>query len=275
MKIVDIGVLNQSFMEFAIPSDFAKNALYYCLEFGHFFCDGQYNIQRKYLESFLAVYVCSGALIVETDGKTAIARTDQLVLLDCRRQHRYYCQEYAEFLWFHFNGNSSSEYVTYLYESFGIVFTGDGIKELQQDFWKIFSEAQISTGNQHRISLHINRILCQLADHNTKTINDSIYPAIRYISENYDCHTDLDELAMLCRISKPHLIRCFKRYLNCTPHEYLLAYRLRQSKRMLIGTDMTIEEIAERCGFHSASHFARAFRGNNAITPTEFRKLQF
>lgn len=275
MKIVDTGVLEHSFMEFAIPSDFAKNALYYCLEFGHFFCNEQYNIQRKYLESFLVVYVCNGALIVETDKKTATAKADQIVLLDCRKPHRYYCREHTEFLWFHFNGNSSSEYVTYLYDLFGVIFTGDGIKDLQQDFREIFSEAQVSTGNQHRISLHINRILCHLADHNTKTINNIIYPAIIYISENYDRHTSLDELAVLCRISKPHLIRCFKRYLNCTPHEYLLAYRLRQSKQMLLGTDMTVEEIAGQCGFHSASHFTRAFRRINALTPTEFRRLQF
>ncbi|MDD7625716.1 MAG: AraC family transcriptional regulator [Butyricicoccus sp.] len=44
---------------------------------------------------------------------------------------------------------------------------------------------------------------------------------------------------------------------------------------MLIGSQNTVEQIAELCGFNSASHFTRAFRGATGITPSEFRRLQF
>ena len=76
-------------------------------------------------------------------------------------------------------------------------------------------------------------------------------------------------------MSISHFIRSFKKYAGCTPHEYLLSYRLRQAKELLLSTDDTIERIAEQCGFHSASHFARAFRKNLSMTPSEFRNLRF
>ena len=62
---------------------------------------------------------------------------------------------------------------------------------------------------------------------------------------------------------------------RCTPHEYLLQYRLRQSKRLLLSSDLTVEQIAEDCGFNSASHFARAFRQETDISPTAFRAISF
>lgn len=76
-------------------------------------------------------------------------------------------------------------------------------------------------------------------------------------------------------MSTSHFIRSFQKHLGRTPHEYLLAYRLRQSKQLLLTTDLTMEQIAEKCGFNSASHFARAFRSSNNLRPSEFRRMQF
>lgn len=90
-----------------------------------------------------------------------------------------------------------------------------------------------------------------------------------------DQPVSLEDLADQCSMSTSHLIRSFQRYLNCTPHEYLLAFRLKQSKQLLLSTSMSIEQIAEQCGFNSASHFARAFRKNNGASPSTFRQVHF
>ena len=41
LKIVDSSVYAPSFMDFVVPSNFAKRALYYALQFGHYHCDEQ------------------------------------------------------------------------------------------------------------------------------------------------------------------------------------------------------------------------------------------
>lgn len=277
MKIVDKGVLDASFMEFSTPSEFARSALYYCPQFGHFYCKQGYDIQKEYLELYLLMYICSGTMTIEVNGKSVTAGSNQIVLIDCYQKHRYYCNGDTEFLWFHFNGNSCASYVKYLINQNGMVYLGEDFLRLKQVFLRIISEAQSNIGNEHRISLYVNQILCRMADskQQVSAMNDLLLPALEHIRTEYTHPISLDDLADLCRISKPHLIRCFKKYLNCTPHEYLLSYRLKQSKQMLIGSQNTVEQIAELCGFNSASHFTRAFRGATGITPSEFRRLQF
>ena len=103
----------------------------------------------------------------------------------------------------------------------------------------------------------------------------SIQPAIELIAQNYSRSISVEELAAVCGISSPHFYRTFKNFMDVTPHEYLLLYRLKQAKRFLISTTDSIEEISFRCGFNSHSHFTRAFKKFNRMTPLEFRLAGF
>jgi len=277
MKIVDNGVLEPSYMDFSIPSEFAKISLYCSPQSGHFYCNNQYKINRKSLDQFLFIYVCGGSLHIEMNEKEITACQDQIALLDCRSPHRYYCSESVEFLWFHFNGCSSIQYAELLLSKFGIIFSGEHIPELRKYFETVISNVQSTMVNEHFISLNISQILSRLAvpEKHKFYMNHLLNPAIHYISKSYDKMISVDDLSRLCNISTSHFIRSFKKYANCTPHEYLLSYRLRQAKQHLLYSHMTIEQIAEECGFNSASHFARAFRKSEGITPSQFRNMQF
>lgn len=277
MKIVDTGVIGASFMDFLIPTEFAKKALYYCPQFGHFYCDKRYHIVRESLELFLLMYVRSGTLWVETQNRTYSAGAGQAVLLDCRRPHAYYCKDNLDFLWTHFYGNSSAAYTEYLCAQNGVVFSRGQVPALSRILSDIFQQAQMDMADEHHISLLVNHALCCLADavQETHASDALLQPAMEYIRGHYQEQIDLERLAELCQISVPHLVRCFKNYTNCTPHEYLLSYRLRQAKKRLTNSSASIEDIAARCGFNSASHFTRAFRRNSGVTPSEFRKMRF
>lgn len=80
--------------------------------------------------------------------------------------------------------------------------------------------------NGKSVTAGSNQILCRMADskQQVSAMNDLLLPALEHIRTEYTHPISLDDLADLCSISKPHLIRCFKKYLNCTPHEYLLSY---------------------------------------------------
>ncbi len=118
---------------------------------------------------------------------------------------------------------------------------------------------QFASMNEHQISIAVHSILGGLASQTVRTTvtSELLAPALAYIHGHFADDISLDDLAGMCGISKSHFIRSFKRYVGCTPHEYLLQYRLRQSKRLLLSSDLTVEQIAEDCGFNSASHFAR------------------
>ena len=48
-----------------------------------------------------------------------------------------------------------------------------------------------------------------------------------------------------------------------------------EAEAYLDNRDVWVEQIAEDCGFNSASHFARAFRQETDISPTAFRAISF
>ena len=277
MKIVDKGVLQPSFMDFTIPSAFAKSALYYVPRYGHFFCDEHYYIERDYLDMYLFMYVNSGRLHVQTGGKSYEAAAGDIVLLDCHQKHQYWCSDSADFMWFHFSGCSSPQYADYIIEQKGICISDEIAAKQKYLFEKILLTAQAIMVNEHLLSQQITQLFAALASPPAVKIllNHPFIPAIEYIASHYSENIGLQMLCTQCALSISHFIRGFKAQTGCTPHEYLLAYRLRQSKQLLISSSYSIEEIAARCGFNSASHYARAFRKSEHISPTQFRKLDF
>lgn len=281
MIIVDKGVSPDSIMDFSIPSSFAKSNLYYLQQYGTFHCDRNYHVCREYLDSFLLIFVISGTLIIETKGISEEAYENRVVLLDCRNPHTYYCQDKCSFIWFHFNGNSSAAYADYIYEAGGLVI-GDGsdrVRHLKERFESIHINAKKIPSNEHVISADISNILAGLASYISKQgITRKEHPiqnAINHIVSEYSESLSISELAEMCTLSDSHFIRLFKKYENMTPHEYILSIRLRESKRMLQASNDSVEIIAEKCGFNSASHFARAFRKSTGVSPTEFRNIMF
>lgn len=278
MQIQDKGVVTPSTMDFSIPSPFVRSALYYTPEFGHFHCTEIYRVERIHLDSSLLMFVRTGVFYAENCGQSARAQTGEILLVDCRQPHCYGCHEAGDFLWFHFAGIESAAYTAYLIGRSGLLYTGESIPPLERTFRNILAAGQYTMQGETLHSHRIDRILTALASGRSDRpapATELLAPALDYIQRHYSEPVDLEALADACGMSASHLIRCFKRHLACTPHEYLLQYRLRQSKRLLQMTDDSIETIADVCGFNSASHFARAFKAVNGMTPTAFRALEF
>ncbi|MBQ9321422.1 MAG: helix-turn-helix transcriptional regulator [Eubacterium sp.] len=277
MKIIDKGVLSQSVIDFTIPSSFARETLYYPIEYGDFFCDQNYVIERKYLDRYLMMYVRSGSVNLRTSGREGTAESGQVILLDCRGAHSYWCTEDSELLWIHFDGCQTDGYTRFLWDKFGsCIMCPENPEAFEQCLEQMFALLRAETINEHKISLQICNMLTLLADADGMALGGNLFePVIQHIRENYDKEIMLDDLMEICGLSKSYFIREFKKQIGSTPHEYLLAYRLRQAKQMLQTSGHSIEEIAEECGFNSTSHFARAFKKENQMTPTDFRNIRF
>lgn len=82
----------------------------------------------------------------------------------------------------------------------------------------------------------------------------------------------LAALAAGAAMSPWHFLRTFRRFVGMTPHQYLLALRVREAARRLHASDRTIAAVAAECGFGDLSEFNRRFRRIFGATPQGWRR---
>ena len=92
-----------------------------------------------------------------------------------------------------------------------------------------------------------------------------------------DAHAEepvrLGTLGRRAGLSPFHFLRVFSRVLGVTPHQYLLAARLRRAAALLAHPDRPVTDVAFEVGFGDLSHFARTFRRSVGVSPGRFRRL--
>ena len=96
---------------------------------------------------------------------------------------------------------------------------------------------------------------------------------LSYIHENYNGSVTLEDIAGAADISSSEAGRCFNAYMGCSPVDALIRYRLLIARRLLADETLTLQEISDRCGFHSVNYFSRRFRRLYGCTPSRARLL--
>ena len=98
----------------------------------------------------------------------------------------------------------------------------------------------------------------------------------RHLVEFIEAHLadplTLGQLAGMCALSEYHFARMFRESFGLPPHQYLLARRMEQARRLLRQTERPLGDVALACGFASASHFSNRFRQVMGATPGEYRQ---
>lgn len=79
------------------------------------------------------------------------------------------------------------------------------------------------------------------------------------------------ELAARFYMEQNSFTRRFKKYTGKTPKEYQMECRMERAKGLLTESNLSLSEIAARCGFGSHSFFSKIFRKLQGVTPTEYR----
>lgn len=82
------------------------------------------------------------------------------------------------------------------------------------------------------------------------------------------------EIATYLGVTSKKLERIFRRLVGQLPARFYIDLRLSAARQMLHHSNFSIEEIGNRCGFSSASHFSRAFR-NHFGRPPRVERQQF
>ncbi|MBB5958579.1 AraC family transcriptional regulator [Saccharothrix tamanrassetensis] len=82
----------------------------------------------------------------------------------------------------------------------------------------------------------------------------------------------LTDIAAEVHLSVYHFIRVFRAATGETPHRFLTRLRIERAQRLLSAGDLTIGQIAGRCGFASPGALSAAFLSQVGVRPSVYRK---
>jgi AraC-like DNA-binding protein len=92
-----------------------------------------------------------------------------------------------------------------------------------------------------------------------------------YIDENLTSELTLGVLAKKCFYNPSYFSRVFKEKFGVPPAEHIRKRRLDYATKLLLQTDMTVEEISNSAGFSDRSSFYKAFTRYKGSLPSEYR----
>src|SRR5699024_4417044 len=102
--------------------------------------------------------------------------------------------------------------------------------------------------------------------------NEYVKKAVTYIQQNYSKPISVTELADFVSLNRSYLSTLFRKNMNCSIQDYLLDFRITRAAELLSLTDLSINQIAESCGYQNPLVFSKAFKRVKKKTPTDYRK---
>ena len=106
----------------------------------------------------------------------------------------------------------------------------------------------------------------------TGNISSAVVHVQKYVNDHYDEKITLHEIANKLFINKHALSLAFKEIVGISFKEYLVLFRLTEAKKLLLSSDLSISDIAEKVGYVNVNNFIRIFKEKENITPLQFRK---
>lgn len=101
--------------------------------------------------------------------------------------------------------------------------------------------------------------------------DDRLLKVLDYIHSHIYDEINLDTLSDKACVTKPYLIRIFKKNFSISPLQYINNKKIEKAQLILITEDLPVKEVAYKLGFNDHSYFIRLFKKLTGRTPLEYR----
>lgn len=121
--------------------------------------------------------------------------------------------------------------------------------------------------------LELVTLLCRLrCDCAPKEESGIIRAVLEYIRENYSQDLSLKTLSRQFAISESCLSRKFKAAAGVGISEYITNVRIHHAAQLLTGSDLSVTEVASRCGYNDSNYFSAVFKKVKGTTPLKYSR---
>ncbi|MCI3926822.1 AraC family transcriptional regulator [Paenibacillus sp. TRM 82003] len=233
--------------------------------------------------SFQWIQCLGGQGRLEIGDSQADVSEGQGMLLFAGVPHRYYpVQEPWSVRWVTFQGGVVPDLLERLFLRESGVYT---VSEAPKTASRLEQAAAALGGNDPFRSYEGSAVLYQLLLDLSKWASfksggsreqhlQSVAPMLRLIEEKYAEDLSLDDLAGALGVTPQYACALFRRSFGMRPFEYVTKYRLRRAKEQLLAdASLPVAEVGRRVGYAHTSYFIKLFKGQEGITPSQFRRL--
>lgn len=103
--------------------------------------------------------------------------------------------------------------------------------------------------------------------------NVSVRQVIAYMSKHYqDKGLSINRMAEEVFLTPTYLSSLFKQDTGLTINQYLTKLRIECAKSLLLDTKYKLYQIADMVGYEDAAYFARIFKNQTGMTPSEYKE---
>jgi AraC family transcriptional regulator of arabinose operon len=150
------------------------------------------------------------------------------------------------------------------------------------DLWNhiIMEERRPASDKNKELSSYLLQALClsleRAISENSASFNRpySVTKMMRYIEENAMSGFAIEDVAKHAGLSVSRSIHLFKSSFGKTMIDYAQEIRLSAAINQMKYTTMTLEQIAENCGFGVYPYFHRVFKKKYGVSPGVYRKME-
>lgn len=104
-------------------------------------------------------------------------------------------------------------------------------------------------------------------------IERAVTRVIESMHENHGEQLTIDDMARTAMFSKFHFSRVFQRVTGLSPGRFLSAVRVREAKRLLASTSLSITHISHQVGYSSVGTFSSRFTQSVGLSPSRYRQV--
>lgn len=133
--------------------------------------------------------------------------------------------------------------------------------------WSSIRFLLLEEAGRHRAGLN------DLTRYVAQKLQKSLSPSIAYLHEYYKRPIKMETLAEIEHYHPVYYSAWFKEKTGKNLKAYISELRMKEAKRLLMGTSWPISSISEEVGFENVSSFTRWFTSCEGISPKAYRKM--
>lgn len=150
---------------------------------------------------------------------------------------------------------------------------GDGsvrriIRNMEREY------ADCRTGHTEMLRCYLTQVLVHAARAcETRVPHETVTKVMEYLKNHYAEPLSLNTLSQLVGYTPQYLSCLFSNEVGMSIQMFLQRMRVEEACKLLVGTSLSVTEIAAAVGYQDARHFSKLFVRYQTVSPKEYRKV--